>query len=344
MKNKLLVYVAIGILLANAFPTAALAVENHNSSRSNKTYPLALQELGVGAEGIEEILGATDVELLALIAYKGVRGKLTGTLRSQGGVGGAAAESVVNEIVEMNKGEEVRVKPIRVEFKSIAGGANNYGINDEGIKRLNNSVNNYGINDEGIKRLNAGLGGLIQSALDYNAARGNVITAMKKYGVKDDQIPGLLDIVYAPIKIADAIGDYFGPALESYPFLGNIVGNERMNVHLSMSTPGHRTVGKATFSVVTRNNKVETVTYGEIPNLGPTLNIYIDQEAVEQITAGKMTLPDAMLQGKMRYEGVGFFGSVKVLVGNAILGVYNTFSAILTNNRGSFAVSGKSDS
>ena len=423
MKNKLLVYVAIGILLANSFPTAALAGgPNHNTVRSNEDYELVLLELGVGAEGIETILSATDDEILALIAYKNVRKNIKVALMRQGGIDGAIAESVVSKIAKKNTGpisDRVLVEPQGAEVKTpisldsitdsqlrnkvdccmngsvgIAGtgalsvapggtnpqtnpqriseegiksllssccGVNHYGINEEGIKSLFTTVNHYGINEEGVKQLfttanhygineegvkslNAGLGGLIQSALDYNAASGNVITAMKKYGVKDGQIPGLLDIVYAPIKIADAIGDYFGPALESYPFLGNIVGNERMNVHLTISTPGHKSVGKATFSVVTRNNKVETVTYGEIPNLDPTLNIYLDQETVAQITAGKMTLPDALLQGRMRYEGVGFFGSVKVAVVNAIFGVLQ-FTGVAPKSmdqRGGFAVSGRS--
>src|SRR3990172_9236106 len=51
----------------------------------------------------------------------------------------------------------------------------------------------------------------------------------------------------------------------------------------------------------------------------PTLNVYIDQETIDQIIAGEITPLDALQQGKIRYEGVGFVKWVKFKVVNTAL-------------------------
>lgn len=90
-------------------------------------------------------------------------------------------------------------------------------------------------------------------------------------------------------------------AMVDFPFLGKIFGNERMNVYIG---------GQAPFNIVTSGGKVESLGAGEIGN--PSMKVYADMGTINQLIAGELTPLDALLEGKIKYEGVGFVRSVKV--------------------------------
>ncbi|MBI2832567.1 MAG: carboxypeptidase regulatory-like domain-containing protein [Chloroflexi bacterium] len=383
MKKKLLVYVSLAVLLANLLPTAVSAVENHNSSRSNKTFPIAIggggTGGGVGEEGIKNILDATDDELQVSVDYNSSRSNVKLIIKGNGSVGGdvdirnlrsgglddASAEAIVNAIVEKNADEvwnqPTRINVSRTEFKTFTERLLSTApvMKDEEIQAAISGAKTPAraailaaeqirailgkrppgpgprYEDLTVKIADAA-GALIQPAENYNTAREKVVATMRKYGVKDDRIPELLDIAYIPVRVSEAFGDDFGAELESYPVLKDIFGSAKTNVYLRISSSEKRPFGEAIFSVVTRDRKVGEAAYGEIfENQSPTLNVYMGQETLDRITAGEITPLDALWQGKMGYQGVGFLRSVKVNVMKAVLRVLKLVGVSPQVNRAS---------
>ncbi|MEM4267096.1 MAG: SCP2 sterol-binding domain-containing protein [Candidatus Nanoarchaeia archaeon] len=80
----------------------------------------------------------------------------------------------------------------------------------------------------------------------------------------------------------------------------SMFGNERINLYIDE---------QLFYGFRTENGKiVETFENGTEE---PTMNIYVTQEALEQMAAGQLDPGEALKQGKIRYEGVGFFKKIK---------------------------------
>ncbi len=91
--------------------------------------------------------------------------------------------------------------------------------------------------------------------------------------------------------------------------LGTLFGNQRVIVHLSVNGT------EETLSLVTENNKVTSVTAGEVDN--PTLRGWISEEALAEIINSKnpsLALQKSLDREEIRYEAVGFFNKIKFSV------------------------------
>jgi hypothetical protein len=143
---------------------------------------------------------------------------------------------------------------------------------------------------------------LARASEEYNNARLNTVSRIKEAGVVDEsKILEVLKALYEPFIVGNTLADAVNQAMVDFPFLARIFGNERMNVFVDRLEP---------FSIVTKNGKVESISTGEIRD--PTLKVYSDTGAVDQLIAGELTPLEALEQGKIRYEGVGFMNKVKV--------------------------------
>ncbi len=80
----------------------------------------------------------------------------------------------------------------------------------------------------------------------------------------------------------------------------NMFGNERINMYID---------DQLFYGFRTKDGKiVETFENGTEE---PTMNIYVTQEALEEMATGQLEPGEALKQGKIRYEGVGFFKKIK---------------------------------
>lgn len=63
-------------------------------------------------------------------------------------------------------------------------------------------------------------------------------------------------------------------------------------------------------SIVTSNKQIEKVYGGPLED--QTVNIYTNQETIEEINSGRLSITEALDEGKIRYE----FGKKKLLIHN----------------------------
>ena len=66
---------------------------------------------------------------------------------------------------------------------------------------------------------------------------------------------------------------------------------------------------------------------GDIPMEDPTVEVFSDAETIERIVTGDLGLEEALEEGDIRYEGVGFLNSVKFGVVDTIFDIYSLFSS-----------------
>jgi len=145
---------------------------------------------------------------------------------------------------------------------------------------------------------------LLNAMIDYREARLETVEVIREAGIKKEaDIEKILKILYEPVLAADAVYDAVNRAMSDFPFLARIFGEERMNVYVKGLEP---------FSIVTRNGRVKELRPGGLDD--PTMKVYTSLETVKKLGLGEITPVDAVMQGNIRYEGVGFAKSLKFKV------------------------------
>ena len=59
----------------------------------------------------------------------------------------------------------------------------------------------------------------------------------------------------------------------------------------------------------------------------PTLNVWSDEQTLQQIADGELTFEEAVSTDRVRFEGVGFVNSLKFTVSGFILKIKAAFSS-----------------
>ncbi len=73
--------------------------------------------------------------------------------------------------------------------------------------------------------------------------------------------------------------------------------------------------GKVVFVANARRPFDHIGNFNFLANAGnPTLNVYTNNETIRDVTNGKLTLIEAVEQGKIRYEGIGFINKIKISI------------------------------
>ncbi len=101
----------------------------------------------------------------------------------------------------------------------------------------------------------------------------------------------------------DIIREFYSVAMSQYgDLLGGFIGNERMNIYIEgVDSPIY---------AVTENNELIEIGAGELED--QTMNIRSDIGTLTDIALGKMQALDAVKEGKITFEGVGFMSVIKV--------------------------------
>jgi putative sterol carrier protein len=97
--------------------------------------------------------------------------------------------------------------------------------------------------------------------------------------------------------------------------VANLFANERINIYME----GFGIVG-----VVTQDSGIAEISEGELAD--PTVNIRSDLETVEGIVKGEIKIIDALREGKITYEGVGFFNMLRFAFANFLFNLWLMFS------------------
>ncbi len=93
------------------------------------------------------------------------------------------------------------------------------------------------------------------------------------------------------------------------PFVSSLFANERVNFHY----------GDSEFGAIVENGEI---TISETMLADPSINVFVEEDAVAGIESGAMSPRDAMASGKARVEGVGFFSSLKVEFAKMMLSAF----------------------
>ncbi|MBN2042808.1 MAG: hypothetical protein JW754_03300 [Candidatus Aenigmarchaeota archaeon] len=112
------------------------------------------------------------------------------------------------------------------------------------------------------------------------------------------------------------IREFYSVAMTQYgDLLGGFIGNERMNIYIEgLDSPIY---------AVTENKEPKEIGAGELSD--QTMNIYSDIGTLTDIGLGKVQALDAVKQGKIRFEGVGFMSILKVIFAQITLFFYSLF-------------------
>ena len=97
-------------------------------------------------------------------------------------------------------------------------------------------------------------------------------------------------------------------------FFLNVFGNEKMNIYLG-DIPVH---------AVMVDGEMTDVGTGELDD--STMNVYTDEETVTALMKEELSLKEALNDGLITYEGVGFGSKVKFGFVKAVYTVYSWFS------------------
>lgn len=117
----------------------------------------------------------------------------------------------------------------------------------------------------------------------------------------------------------ETIKDLYNANLQRIPFVASLFRNERINLYIG---------GDMNFSFITEDGRIETIAKGQLGD--PTVNIYTDVETVEELLEGEMTFTEALKEGKIGYEGVGFFNSIKYGLADFLFKIYLSFAGEAT--------------
>ncbi len=97
------------------------------------------------------------------------------------------------------------------------------------------------------------------------------------------------------------IRDFYG-ALGDVGMLKTLFGDDRINLYIKgIDTPFH---------AVTKNGALEEAKVGALED--PTINMYTDVETLGSIADGETTVSRALMDGKIKYEGVGFLNGLRL--------------------------------
>ena len=304
------------MFIVSPFITAVSATKDYNSSKSNTFAISKMEDIGLDEAGIERILDAFDDEIEVYKDYNDAKLNTLAVMK-RGGVSDVDAERIISDIRigdDTPTGVTITIKWCGAVF---SGGPPDENVTPQGSGDPLHGLNVYkgkackkeigppiGIDEEGIHGIEIALNDEIHAYKDYNTARLNTLATIKDAGITDEaKRAEILDSLYEPVKTADAIYDTINQAMVDFPLLGKIFGNEKMNVYVREMAP---------FNVVTRNGRVENLNPGETE--APTMRVYSDMGTVNQLIAGEVTPLAALMEGKIRYEGVGFVKSIKIRV------------------------------
>ncbi len=118
-------------------------------------------------------------------------------------------------------------------------------------------------------------------------------------------------------KFLDLLVEVWESVVEEYPMVGTVLGNQRVNFYVDGEVGGH---------LIVENGNV--VGGGEDKLKDQTMNVYITEGTIEEVLKGELTLTEALNEGKIKYEGVGLFNSIKLGVVNLVYRMYSFFSTI----------------
>jgi len=109
---------------------------------------------------------------------------------------------------------------------------------------------------------------------------------------------------------------FYNSNLITLPIISELFANERINLHL----------GKENYSVVTVDKQIEKIYGGLLED--ESVNIYADQDVIDKIANGELTIIEALESGKIRYEAVGLFNSLKFGIATFFFNIYSFFSGL----------------
>ncbi len=121
-------------------------------------------------------------------------------------------------------------------------------------------------------------------------------------------------------EVLESIRQAFGIMMET-PFVSDIFGSERINLYL----------GEDEFHVITENGELTEAGRGWLED--NTMNIYIESEVIRKLSEEgsepQVVIMNALGEGKITYEGVGFFGSLKSGMAGFLFNMYFFFTGAL---------------
>ena len=100
--------------------------------------------------------------------------------------------------------------------------------------------------------------------------------------------------------------------LEGIP-MGDMFANERINIYVD---------NQPAASIIIVDGIIEEVG-GVIED--PSMNMYLDSEIIDRMISGGLEFVEALLNGDIKYEGVGFFNAIKVFFANIGMWFYSLF-------------------
>ncbi len=112
----------------------------------------------------------------------------------------------------------------------------------------------------------------------------------------------------------DTIKDFYNNNINSYPEVAGLFANERLNLYIE----GYGVIG-----VVTEDSEIKEISEGELAD--PTVNIRSDSETIEGIVGGEVSIIEAIKDGRITYEGVGFFNMLKFTFANFLFNLWLMF-------------------
>ncbi|MBW2981876.1 hypothetical protein KY343_03280 [Candidatus Woesearchaeota archaeon] len=112
------------------------------------------------------------------------------------------------------------------------------------------------------------------------------------------------------------------PFIEAYnsevknnPTIAKIFANQKINLYIE---------GAEEYSMITSDLGIEQAEQGFLED--PTMNVFSDVETFEDISIGDLGFMEALDQGRVTYEGVGFVNSIKYGALNLIYSIYSFFA------------------
>ena len=104
-------------------------------------------------------------------------------------------------------------------------------------------------------------------------------------------------------------------SVNDVPVVAEFLANERINVHLPQGE----------YHVTTQDGSITET--GDGAGTEPTLNVWSDEQTLQQIAEGELTFEEAVSSDRVRFEGVGFVNSLKFTVSGFILKIKAAFSS-----------------
>jgi putative sterol carrier protein len=108
----------------------------------------------------------------------------------------------------------------------------------------------------------------------------------------------------------DLVRDIYNQNINSVPMVRDMLANERINFYVE---------GAGVVAIVNEGGQMQSIEAGEMPD--QTMNMYVDMETLEDIMVGETDPVEALKEGKITYEGVGFFNWLRFAFANAAFGI-----------------------